>query len=220
MNDVRDSLRKHLAGLDKGDEMIERLAQMKRLVGDMEWMINRNPEPSKERWFLDTKSMTVHTFGTPECQTAALTEPGYIEITAEQKAYLETKPEPVEGFEWVLKVPEITTEKYCAFVSVQPSKPDSLNGIRWTQVPVKVEHRFVEYDIHSDGMEYYCVVPHAPCKSYSLSQLPNIVGFTGDILFRDADGSEQWRYTQIYRNRDGLPSKPIKALFYITEGLV
>jgi hypothetical protein len=50
MNDVRDSRRKHLDELDKGDgmkEMIERLAQMKRLVGDMEWIVDRHPEPVK-----------------------------------------------------------------------------------------------------------------------------------------------------------------------------
>jgi hypothetical protein len=83
MNDVRDSLRKHLAGLDKGDEMIERFAQMKRLVGDMEWMINRNPEPVKGQHKWDRDGERCVKCGAKDWMGGECCLP-------------ETKPEPVE----------------------------------------------------------------------------------------------------------------------------
>jgi len=87
--------------------------------------------------------------------------------------------------------------------------------------PVK-EPRFVEYDIGQDGLFYACSVGHlqegGESVLFNLSDLPSIVGFTGDVLFRYADGSEQWRYTLTDRNRDGTPAKPIKARFCITKG--
>jgi len=105
------------------------------------------PEPVKERWFFDTTHYRFR-MGKP----SSLLCGKWIEITAEQKAYIETKPEPVEGFEWVLKVPDFEGRHI-----PRPLGSDNytggglgrswLNGISWRKVPVKVAPRVVEYDI-------------------------------------------------------------------------
>jgi hypothetical protein len=170
------------------------------------------PEPVKERWVFDTETKEVLLF-----HNTMLADYRRIEITAEQKAYLEAKPEPVEGFEWVLKVPEKGDNwmAECGFVCCGDPNPDmSLNGIRWTQVPV--EPRFVEYPIFFGDVWWKCAIEHKNVVA-RLHELLSIVGFTGDVLFHYADGSEQWRYTLTDRNRDGTPATPIKARFYIAK---
>ena len=82
----------------------------------------------------------------------------------------------------------------------------------------KEELCFVEYPItvvDKYTLGYRCVVKHIHNSEVPIHKLPSIVGFTGDILFRYSDGSEQWRYTLTDRNRDGTPATPIKARFYI-----
>jgi hypothetical protein len=82
----------------------------------------------------------------------------------------------------------------------------------------KPSPKFVEYPIFDD-YGWSCSVEHLRKRDesvlYSLHELPSIVGFTGDILFRYSDGTEQWRYTLTDRSRGGTPAIPIKARFYI-----
>jgi len=216
----------------KGDEMnkemIESLTQMKRLVGDMEQIINRAPEPVKERWFFNTKSCTLISSWFQELKDHDK-ERGWIEITAEEKAYIETEPEPKAGFEWVLKVPEDGERWLCKKSRIESPKVgisscpnERINGIRWTLVPVKVEPRFVEYDIIKDGLFYACSVGHLRDKDesvlFNLSDLPAIVGFAG-YKFRLDDGTEtDWLEDCPHIQRDGSPATPIKARFYVGGG--
>jgi hypothetical protein len=182
----------------------------------------------KERLFFNTKSKDVVSV-LPHNEHFVGTLLGWIEITAEQKRYLETKPEPVAGFEWVLKVPEsgetiMSPDQFTGSPKHIRTWPhefgcqiDYLNRIRWVKVPVEQEPCFVEYPIfYSESrMAWMCIVEHQKMNDRFLHELPSIVGFTGDILFRYSDGTEQWRYTLTDRSRDGTPATPIAARFYI-----
>jgi hypothetical protein len=82
----------------------------------------------------------------------------------------------------------------------------------------KQEPCFVEYPVFVSDIKtlgYRCVIKHCSSAEVPLHKLPSIVGFTGDILFRYSDGTEQWRYTLTDRSRDGTPATPIAARFYI-----
>jgi hypothetical protein len=78
--------------------------------------------------------------------------------------------------------------------------------------------KFVECPVFDD-CGWSCSVEHLRKRDesvlYSLHELPSIVGFTGDILFRYSDGTEQWRCTLTDRSRDGAPATPIAARFYV-----
>jgi len=81
---------------------------------------------------------------------------------------------------------------------------------------VKPSSKFVEYPVYILEDGYFCDVKHiCESTSFSLTNIQSIVGFTGDILFRYSDGTEQWRYTLTDRSRDGTPATPIAARFYI-----
>jgi len=269
MNDVRDSRRKHLDELDKGDEMKEMIERLKqnwtgfeglpqeegafllrhhrdclRWGGACGWVKVHSeskfeggniyrlrpdfemPEPVKEGWFFDTTYYRFH-MGKP----SSLLCGKWIEITAEQKTYLETKPEPVEFYEWVLKVPEAgeNGERWmgigrpgqaclCGGAGCWPVNTEWLNGIRWTQVPVKSP--FVEYDIRNVDGFYLCTVDHI-CYVAELCDLPSIVGLAG-VKFLRPDGTvSDWMFSLGYYffDEDGerIPCVPVKARFYITK---
>jgi len=119
------------------------------------------PEPVK-RWFFNTNTNEITKSINALCEEEEEINDGWIEIAEDEKRYLETKPEPVEGFDWVLKMPdESKKEKYmtvggtlligCGFIS-----RDILNGIRWTRVPVK--SRFVDGTALINGVEVPCKV--------------------------------------------------------------
>jgi hypothetical protein len=185
----------------------------------------------KERWFFNTDTMSVENGPTEDLEKIdrmCSQRCTRIEITAAQKLYLETKPETVDGFEWVLKVPEsgetiMSPDQFTGSPKHIRTWPhefgcqiDYLNRIRWVKVPVKPSSKFVEYPIYIDEGEYRCNVKHHNNSGRAgLHELPSIVGFTGDILFRYSDGTEQWRYTLTDRSRDGTPATPIAATFYV-----
>lgn len=74
----------------------------------------------------------------------------WIEITEKQRRYLQTKPEPEEGFDWALKVPEngdYYLSSYTGDVNEyqegDTNGSNFLKGIRWVRVPVvKPAHNF------------------------------------------------------------------------------
>jgi hypothetical protein len=160
----------------------------------------------KERWFLHTESLTVHTFSTPECQTMAETEPGYIEITEDEREYLENKPEPVEGFEWVLKIPDKGEQHACK------GKYDisRMNGIRWTLVK---KDPFVEYDIQPAGHHWQVYIIHL-LRAVFIDSLPGMVGFAG-YKFKLSDGTETEWLEDCPCLIEDKPATPIKARFYV-----
>jgi len=96
------------------------------------------PEDPKERWCLNLSTLLIMRGDNPQYMASDC-----IEITAEQKEYLETKPKAEDGFEWVLKVAERNSACLSldggAVVTVQYVCTRVLNGIRWVKVPVKVE---------------------------------------------------------------------------------
>jgi hypothetical protein len=116
-------------------------------------------EEPKERWFFNVHSKNI-TKDTILCDDDI--DAGWIEITAEQKAYLETKPKAEAGFEWVLKVHEQGYARwmdfngdYCGYGVVTD---EELNHIRWVRVPVKVESKFVDGVALINGIEVPCLV--------------------------------------------------------------
>ena len=178
------------------------------------------PEEPKERfWFFNPISKTIMSADrSPRCE--------YIKITAEQKAYLETKPKEEAGFEWVLKE-AIDSTLYkarsivAALVSDGYPSTNELNGIRWVKVP-KVEPRFVEYLITIEDGKYYCKVDHQPISNtYDLHQLQSIVGFAG-VRFEWENGIKSaWLdCITVISEKDksgfgGIPATPIAARFYL-----
>jgi len=105
------------------------------------------PEPEKEQFAFNTKSKVI--YSRPVSLREHDTRAGWIEITAEQKAYLETKPKAEAGFEWVLKVPVIKDQIWCLSCLKEETCVISyyatfaINGIRWVKVPVKAQqHTF------------------------------------------------------------------------------
>jgi hypothetical protein len=182
-----------------------------------------------ERWAFNTHWHNITPIVKGTLWTQETDVDGWIEITAEQKEYLENKPKAEAGFEWVLKAPEsgetiMSPDQFTGSPKHIRTWPhefgcqiDYLNRIRWVKVPVEQEPCFVEYPIfYSESrMAWMCIVEHQKMNDRFLHELPSIVGFTGDILFRYSDGTEQWRYAITDRNRDGTPATPIAARFYI-----
>jgi len=177
-------------------------------------------EPVKERWLLQKHTNQIVSVAQDYHYAGCDITNGWIEITAEQKAYIETKPEPVEGFEWVLKVPnERKKEKFMsvggALISdCRALNMARLNGIRWTQVPVKVEPRFVEYPIYSGDVWWKCDIEHKNVVA-RLHELSSIVGFNG-VKFLLCDGTESdWTGCLTYHYEAKAPATPIKARFFV-----
>jgi hypothetical protein len=95
----------------------------------------------EERWFFCTNSKKIW-FQSHDTPKPLGTE--WIEITAAQKSYLETKPKAEAGFEWVLKVPVKGDTVKTLYDDILISDCDyydneDFNGIRWVKVPVKQE---------------------------------------------------------------------------------
>jgi len=256
MNDVRDSRRKHLDELDKGDEMKEMIERLKKSIplcertadeisylaqsdGNCQWLTSWRGGGA--RWVEVIEPLSNFDgediirlrpdFQLPDPEIKP--PEGYRVVPMEErlkKAYpmdCEVKYRIIDMSAWCLSASDSGWSCFKRTFFAVPSDyvfaedRNELNGIRWTQVPVKVEPRFVEDAIIKDGLFYACSVDHLRKTDesvlFNLSDLPSIVGFTGLILFRYADGSEQWRYTLAERNRDGSPATPIKARFYIAK---
>jgi len=101
-----------------------------RLRPDFQWI-----EPERLLFDTDTKEIC-------KDDTNGFLPNVLIEITAEQKDYLENKPFAEEGFEWVLRVP-VKGDRYLScggyyYVSFNDTEINTrfINGIRWTRVRV------------------------------------------------------------------------------------
>jgi hypothetical protein len=92
----------------------------------------------KERWYFNCKhpEYGIHIDSDLEPWSDRF---GWIGITEAEKKYLETKPEPVEGYDWVLKVPvkgELFYSMKHKGVRTAIGRPGiNINGIRWCCVP-------------------------------------------------------------------------------------
>jgi len=115
------------------------------------------PEEPKEtvRYFYDITMHEFHAvlslYGNPATPVYFKGRSKCIEITPEQKDYLENKPEAVEGFEWVLKEMDkgdyVTSSRGLQFrikTLPKPASTYSLKGIRWVRVPVEVKPDIAE----------------------------------------------------------------------------
>jgi len=99
----------------------------------------------KERWFFNPYACWVVNAGQDGTRTYE-SAVNYIEITEDWAKYYQTNPEPVEGFEWVLKVPEkgdvfLSLDRETLTESRDGHHQRIRQGVRWTQVPVKIESR-------------------------------------------------------------------------------
>jgi hypothetical protein len=96
----------------------------------------------KERWYFNCKhpEYGIHIDSDLEPWSDRF---GWIEITEAEKKYLETKPEPVEGYEWVLKVPncERWMSMHGEIMDTHDYRPIKINGIHWTLVKKEPEWR-------------------------------------------------------------------------------
>jgi hypothetical protein len=112
----------------------------------------------KERWYFNCKhpEYGIHIDSDLEPWSDRF---GWIEITEAEKKYLETKPEPVEGYEWVLKVPScgesyinITKKRFFTMGNqTEGNHFNAINGICWTLV--KKEHGWRDGWAQVNGVE-------------------------------------------------------------------
>jgi hypothetical protein len=143
-------------------------------------------------------------------------EPGWIEITEDERKYLENNPSPVEGFEWVLKAPEKGEEHLSreGYNTTQTPRAN-MNCIRWTKVPVEKDS-FVEYDIEPEADFWRVSVDHL-ARRVNVDELPGMVGFAG-YKFRLSDGTETEWLEDCPCLIEDKPAELIKARFYVGGG--
>ena len=190
------------------------------------------PEEPKERWFLNIKSLMLlsSTFCEHDLGKVAI-DSGWVEITPEQKAYIEKKPEAEDGYDWVLKLVE-KDDRYLdsngKLIKVcYGSISNCVQNIKWVRVTVEKNGQWVEYPIIQKGSEHICILDGKPRWSgeFNLYQLPSIVGF-GGVQFLNAGNEWHMKINALwddynalcdYRN-DGVPcnpATPIKARFWV-----